>query len=253
VFRLRFFLVSFLVSSAGLAALWSLSDRTDFFDVSQVKIEMGEVQASQLPFQPDQSLANELRHRLEGRVQTALQKKIWDVSISELKRQVLEDSWVDHVQIRRILPNRLQVLISPKVPVFLLHSEKNQSSLLTANGDLVPVRLGQSHIDVPILRGDLFLKDPKLRSSALELARALPADGPLAAKNVAEVWFTNDTGFRLKLMSSHVEIRLGEDAFAEKLARVSQILDYLSANQQQGRVIDASFSKKVLVRLRKDP
>ena len=38
-----------------------------------------------------------------------------------------------------------------------------------------------------------------------------------------------------------------------KAQRVSQVLEYMETRQLEARVIDANLSKKVLVRLRKDP
>jgi cell division protein FtsQ len=38
-----------------------------------------------------------------------------------------------------------------------------------------------------------------------------------------------------------------------KAARVAQVIEYMETRQLEARVIDANLSKKVLVRLRKDP
>jgi hypothetical protein len=57
----------------------------------------------------------------------------------------------------------------------------------------------------------------------------------------------------MTLIQPAVQVVLGEDSLNTKVERVAQVLNYLSAEQIKGRVIDASFSKKVLVRLRKGP
>jgi cell division protein FtsQ len=52
---------------------------------------------------------------------------------------------------------------------------------------------------------------------------------------------------------SNIKIKLGEDQFAVKSARVSQVMDYLEKRDLKARVIDANLSKKVLVRLQQSP
>ena len=46
---------------------------------------------------------------------------------------------------------------------------------------------------------------------------------------------------------------MGDDQFIVKGARVNQVLEYLESNEFKARVIDATLSQKVLVRLRKGP
>jgi cell division protein FtsQ len=57
----------------------------------------------------------------------------------------------------------------------------------------------------------------------------------------------------MTLIKTGVRVKMGEDQMALKAARVSQVVDYLETRQFDARVIDANLSKKVLVRLRKDP
>ncbi|RYZ76327.1 MAG: hypothetical protein EOP05_05370 [Proteobacteria bacterium] len=76
-------------------------------------------------------------------------------------------------------------------------------------------------------------------------------------RNVSEIFWSKDDGYSLMLMQPKIEVKLGSDQLATKVLRVGQVMNYMSANQinglAKGQVIDASFSKKVLVRLRKGP
>ncbi len=57
----------------------------------------------------------------------------------------------------------------------------------------------------------------------------------------------------MTMIKTGIQVKMGEDQVSLKSARVAQVVDYLETRQFDARVIDANLSKKVLVRLRKDP
>jgi hypothetical protein len=108
-------------------------------------------------------------------------------------------------------------------------------------------------LDLPIVRGEKLATDESSRQKLIEFINSLPSTGMLSKSNIAEISYSKDEGYTLFLINTKAEVKLGDERVSVKIARVSQVLDYLAANNLKGRVIDASFSKKVLVRLRKDP
>ena len=53
--------------------------------------------------------------------------------------------------------------------------------------------------------------------------------------------------------NSVAEVKVGDADFGPKFIRVEKVLAYLDSQNIKGRVIDARFSKKVVVRVRKGP
>lgn len=246
--RVSYFLAAFVLGSGGLLAL---VNRAGVFEVSRVPIELvtgagesGKPRAATMP-------EIRLKERLEGSLRFLQGKRVWDVDLPELRASLARDEWVKDVLISRSLPNEIRVRVRPKRAVFLM---------LDRHGAFVPVTeenallgsLGSSAVpDVPFLRGDIFSNDSLKREAAVKFMLSLSDRGPLSRRNVSEMTWNNEDGFVLTLVQPRVEVKLGDDRIDLKAMRVAQVLNYLSVNDLKGRVIDASFSKKVLVRLRK--
>lgn len=248
--------VAFISCVAVLAAgaVFALSRQAGLFNVRSIPIEISQhVDAAQAPFRADAATISDLQARLEKKIKIWEQKKIWEIDIDRISALIRADDWVRHVRISRAFPNRLEVAVSPRAPVFLLATSRNKLVPIAADGSVVTMVNESLLPDVPVLRGDRFLNDESLRRRAIEFARQLPEEGPLSLNEIAEVRFSAEDGFVILLLPSQTEIKFGEELITLKVARVEQIIDYLNAHQLKGRVIDASFSKKVLVRLRKGP
>ncbi|HEY1080413.1 MAG TPA: cell division protein FtsQ/DivIB, partial [Bdellovibrio sp.] len=107
--------------------------------------------------------------------------------------------------------------------------------------------------DVALVEGEVFLKKPELRKKAVEVLEQIPSEGSFSKKTISEIRYDSKEGFWMTLIKTGVQVKMGEDQMSLKAARVSQVVDYLESRQFDARVIDANLSKKVLVRLRKDP
>ena len=80
----------------------------------------------------------------------------------------------------------------------------------------------------------------------------MPNEGLLSHESISEI----NVGKKEEIWLTHLQtkswIKLGDENTAIKSARVAKVLEYLDHNNLKGRVIDADFSKKVLVKLRND-
>jgi cell division septal protein FtsQ len=203
--------------------------------------------------------AVELRGRLAKELVAFQKRKIWEINLGEVKAAILRDQWVGDVRISRSLPNEIHVRVRTKNPVFVLVTTKGAMIPIGEDGTLVNsgVVSADRLPNVPLLRGDVFAVDAGRRTRAIEFAMALPDKGPLSRQNISEMAWAAEDGYTVTLINPKLEVKLGEDRVGLKVVRATQVLNYLSANHPpaylRGRVIDASFSKKVLVRLRKGP
>jgi cell division protein FtsQ len=107
--------------------------------------------------------------------------------------------------------------------------------------------------DVALIQGDIFEKNLDVRQRAVKTIDEIPHTGKFSQKNISELRFDPKQGFWATLIGTGMRVKLGEEQISLKSARVSQVIEYMETRQLEARVIDANLSKKVLVRLRKDP
>ena len=178
---------------------------------------------------------------------------IWKISLPDIKQKLAEFPLVKNLQIQKTWPHTLEVNYSLP-PLRLIHqTHEGQFKILVGDGQwLGPVKWSRLP-ELPWARGDWIIKTPVLKATMLNLFQQLPATGALALDQISEVQFSEMDGFLLTLLKSGQQIRFGYDNFEIKSLRVSQVLDYIQTRGLESRVIDANFSKKVLVRLRNHP
>lgn len=251
--RLRFyvlFLVSFVFAGG---ALFSFLNHMGLFELGGVPVDLiaSHSDSGRAPSQG--SAEKSLLERLDAILADYQGKRIWEIDLTRMRSSIARDEWVKDVLISRTLPNQLRVLVRPKTAALVYVNKQNQFLPVVEDGALLSPVAAAALPDVPLLRGEIFLKEPGRRSEAVKLVQALAERGPMGVANISEIGWSGEDGFTLTLIQPKVEVRLGDERVDLKAMRVAQVLNYLTANNLKGRVIDASFSKKVLVRLRKGP
>jgi len=252
---ISYFLAAFVL---GGGALLACMHRMGLFEVLDIPIEFVASTTESAPLSRG-ARNNEarLKARLEGELKPIKGKRIWDVDLGHLRASLERDEWVKDVLISRSLPNMIRVRVRPRSAALILVSKQNQFIPVAENGALLSAVPPESLPDAPFLRGDVFADSTeqglKKREEAVSVLASLNETGLLSRKNISEVSWTASDGYQFILLQPHVEVKLGDERVELKAMRAGQVLNYLSANNLKGRVIDASFSKKVLVRLRKGP
>ncbi len=194
-----------------------------------------------------------LKLRTQGALKSFDNRKIWDIELGQVKAAILQDEWVKDVLISRSFPNSLNVRIVPKQTALVLVGAKGELWPITDDGKRLATLPADALPDVPLLRGDIFNRDEVKRKEAIQFALNLPDKGAITQANVSEIFWNKEDGYSLMLMQPKVEVKLGLESLDTKVLRAGQVMNYLASHDLKGRVIDASFSKKVLVRLRKGP
>lgn len=239
------FTLAFVVTAGALAAFFR---QAGLFEVKGIPVEVSGVSATK-----DVPGPLGLKRRAEKSVSRFTKKKIWDVDLGAMKAALAKDEWVKDVSISRSFPNGVKVKIEPKAAALVLIGTKGDLHPIAEDGTRLTALPADAIPDVPLLRGEIFGSDLAKRKKAIEFVNGLPATGPVSRRNVSEIAWSKDDGYSVMLMQPKVEVKFGEDSLSMKVLRVTQVLNYMSAHELKGRVIDASFSKKVLVRLRKGP
>jgi len=244
----RVFKILILTMALPLAlggAFWTL-EKQGFFAINSLQVVLHATNQQPAYFQP-----------LEAELNTAVEKwrgvSLWKLNLVQVQAQLLQYPWIDQVSLARRWPTELVIEVKPKDISLLLVSAKGGLRPLAADGQLLPRVSVKSAPDVPILSGENFETQPELRKSALSVYKAIPEKGAFSQKTISEIHFDEHDGFWMTTIRNGVRVKLGLEKVEIKSARVAQVMEYLQSRQMDARVIDANLSKKVLVRLRKEP
>ena len=222
-------------------------NKKGFFDIKKINVEMAERTSSdRLYFQ---SLITKLVQDLERYKNNSLLQ----VKLREVHKILLESAWIKNYEIRKEWPETLAIKIIPN-EVVMLYWDKQHNPYAVYENNKMELVSDKMLIPDKIHNYDhtIFMNEG-LRKRMIDLIQNLPENGPVVESEVAQVGYTQQTGFWLELIKKQIEIKLGEENLNLKLDRVSNVLEYLSQKQINARVIDANLNQKVLVRLRKDP
>nr|AIA13586.1 POTRA domain, FtsQ-type [uncultured bacterium] len=179
---------------------------------------------------------------------------IWSVDLENILALVESDQRVKDAKVTRIYPDKIQIRLQPYTPVVnILDKKKPYLHPVARNGQVLPpVPVGEAS-DSPILRGEQFLADKNLRSQALALLHATPVTGSFSQKSISEISFDKKHGFELRLQPSGTIVWMGDEDFTHRASQVARVVDYLRNEDLTGRIIDARYGKKVVVKLRNAP
>lgn len=240
----------FLIAPALVIYSVYVLNENGFFKIQKIEIVLN-TRVDQKNYARDyiQDL-DENFHQFQG-------QSLWNFPLKNISNVLKQQKWIKDFRISRSWPSSIEVQIEAfEISLLLTDNQKLNAGLMrpvTAQGDLLPEIDTRLAPPKALLRGDIFLKDAIKRKQAVDLVNSLPADGKIGVNTLAEINYDLKEGFWISLIQSDLRVKLGEDQFAMKSARVSQVMDYLEKKNLKARVIDANLSKKVLVRLQQTP
>ncbi|MBX3021745.1 MAG: cell division protein FtsQ/DivIB [Bdellovibrionales bacterium] len=214
--------------------------------VEDVRLELNPESHEDLLFQ-------RIKSTLDPQFAKFKDKYFWEVPLTSVFEMTTKDKRVKKVSIYREFPSRLRVEIEPYTPVLAYLAGDGRIYPVATDATLLPALPPADAPDLPFLRGEDLKDEPGLRETALELYESIPEDGALNKKQISEISYSKKDGFKLFVSSATSEVRMGDTDFGPKISRVTKVLSYLDSQNIKGRVIDARFSKKVVVRVRNSP
>lgn len=243
--RIKWLIILVVVPAIFTFAIYTL-DKNDIFLINKVNLEVSTIENQKnFPKSYVEDLAAEF-DALKG-------QSLMNTSIRQVSDILKKEKWIKEYRVSRDWPSQLKITIVPHQLSYLLTSQKKLSegvfTPVTEAGELLPEIDSRQAPALALLVGDDFRKDINKRKKAIELLQALPTEGKMNSKKISEVVYDRRDGYWIQLIDSNVKIKFGENDFAIKSARISQVLDYLEKKDLKARVIDANLSKKVLVRL----
>lgn len=240
---LRLFFIFVVFPSLVVGAIYFL-DQKGFFNLAEIKISFEEEMQNPQYYKP-------LVEDLQNEMHSYLGLSLWKLPFSEISEKVSRKEWIKKISVVRNWPSTLTLEIRPQSVVAVYVSEGNKFYPMNELAEFLKNIPPTQTPDVVLLRGSQFSKI-EIRKKAIDLLEQLPEKGSFSAKEISEISYEAQSGFVVTLVKSGIKVLMGEDQFAIKSNRVSQVIEYMNSHHIKGRVIDSNFSKKVLVRMRKD-
>lgn len=221
------------------------------FNPSWIKIE--NIQVVLIEDSKQDLIFQRVKATLQIQTKNFENKYFWQVPLETVYGLVAKDKRVKSVSIYREFPSTLKIVVEPHTPVLGYLSTDGRVYPVATDATLLPPISINEVEDLPFLRGDDLKDEPTLREQALELINAIPTEGAFRKASVSEIVHTKKDGFKIYVSGVATEVQMGDSDFGPKVSRVNKVMSYLDSRNIKGRVIDARFAKKVVVRVRKAP
>ncbi len=216
-----------------------------FFDIQKLEIQLSKKEKG-LDHQGLKVLARK-------NLKAVLGETLFGVSLKKIYQKVITDPRIKSINVKRRFPNQLTVEIEPLKPKLALMSFQHGLHIVSQSGKILPVKYSEQNMDLPILRGANFHQKLGLRQKAIRLLEDIPDQGIFSRQNISEIRYDEKNGFSLFLVHRQTLVKLGQDFSPQKSSYIERAMSYLESQRMEGRVIDARFSKKVVVKLRNEP
>ena len=244
VLKLIFGFIVLPLSVAG--TLYYLNEH-GFFNIDEVQIVLENPPQGQEQFlKPNVTNLENVLAKYKG-------TSLWNIKLKSISKDATQFDWIENMSISRSWPSTLSIKVKPYEVKLLFMAKGGKLVPIIKDGTFLDAVEAKQAPDVALLDGDTFAKKKELRKKAVDVIEQIPAEGSFSKKTISEIRFDDKEGFWMTMIKTGVRVKIGEDQVSLKAARVSQVVDYLETRQFDARVIDANLSKKVLVRLRKDP
>jgi cell division protein FtsQ len=238
--------IAFVFLPSAIAGTMYWLNQHGFFAVQEVQIELIDAQAQAGFYAP-------LVEKLEKQMAAFKGESLWSVKMSGVVQILNSQNWIQTHSIVRSWPRTIRLTVKPYDVKLLYLGKGGKYVPIIENGSFLDSVDSKLAPDVALLEGEVFAQKKDLRTKAVQVLKEIPAEGSFSKKTISEMRYSSKEGFMVTLVKSGIQVKIGEEQVALKSARVAQVVDYLETRQFEARVIDANLSKKVLVRLRKDP
>jgi len=227
-----------LVGLPVVAAVWLVSSPR--FRVAAVEVEGG-----------DSELARWVRERMAPFVGDNLLV----LPLSAVSEHLENHPWIESVEISKLLPDHLRVVIHPRLPEALVEAD---GGLFYADGEgrrIAPVAPDAQAPEAPAPAGlspDGLLRvrgrgAPRGVPGALSIRRELLAAQPLWGAGVTEVEVLSDEDFRLHTTALPFPLLLRAGDVEPKVRDLEALLPQLLDQYGELSVVDLRFERRIIV------
>jgi cell division protein FtsQ len=178
---------------------------------------------------------------------------LFTLRLGEIAKRLEKHPWIDQVVMRKVFPHKVRIRIEERKPIAILQLE--EFYYIDAKGVIFsPAKDGDGY-NFPFLTGltrQAFEKDPEaskdLIMKALEVLRIVEREKPLALEEVSEIHMSRSFGIDCYTRANGLNVKMGKDAFGEKVRRLSIVWSDLRKRGLSAASIDCSDLNKMVVK-----
>ena len=175
------------------------------------------------------------------------------LDLRRIAEQVKKNPWIEKVQVRRNFPHTLTLEITEWRPVAV--ANMGYIYYLDKKGELFKPLTEGDDLDFPGVTGlgeEDLAKDPAgskaMLKTALALTDILRGGAVFKLEDISEIHIDKGYGYTLFTAEGGIPVKLGNDGFVEKLARLSRIYKDLSVQLPILEYIDLNYNDKIVVK-----
>jgi len=174
----------------------------------------------------------------------------------KLKRageHLAKNPWVEKVRIRRYFPHTLAIELMEREPAAVVNM--GYLYYLDKNGEVFKPLTEGDRLDYPVLTGmteEDMGKDPagsrEVLKKVLKLIALIDRGGMFRLEDLSEIHYDKGFGFTLFTAQGGVPVKLGNNDFEQKLARLTKIYRDLQAQMPNLVYIDLDYQDRIIVK-----
>jgi cell division protein FtsQ len=200
--------------------------------------------------------------RLEKIIRQDFPSNILKIDLRKLKERLEKETWVQQVEIRRILPSELVIYVQERVPSVILEM---QGELMIADKDgrmLDKYEPRYGRLDVPVFKGVLGKSMESYRmeqqensariGQALTLLSEIESGCPMHSRSISEIDISDRNNLKILLVDDTAEIYLGEKDYRKRFCTLmSNLNQYQELKNQYTDIpaVDMRFDGQIVYRL----
>jgi cell division septal protein FtsQ len=178
---------------------------------------------------------------------------LFSVELKEVVKKLESHPWIEHVQVKKVFPNKILIQIEEKRPMAII--QLGELYYIDTKGEIFSPVGEKDDFNYPFLTGltrQTLEKDPeeakRLINKALELLRIIHKEKISPLEEISEVHMEKAFGIHCFTKAEGVEVKLGWEEFGEKLKRLSLIWSDLRKKGCPAISIDCSDLRRVVVK-----
>jgi cell division protein FtsQ len=175
------------------------------------------------------------------------------LDLQRLAEHIKKSPWVEKVRVNRYFPRTVSIEISEWEPAAIVNM--GYLYYLDGKGEIFKPLSRGDNLDFPVITGiteDDLAKDPngckELLKTALEVAGLLKSGAVFRLEDISEIHVDKGYGYTLFTARGGIPVKLGNDGFQEKFARLSRIYKDLSPQLHALEYIDLNYNDKIVVK-----
>jgi cell division septal protein FtsQ len=178
------------------------------------------------------------------------------LNLQELSSRLTQHPWVENARVQRDWARKALVIeVKERTPQALILFE--ELYLVDQHGEVFKKASAQERMDFPVLTGlshkEVTQKDPQamgLILQSLGLLEHMRQRKVFSSKQISEIHLSKQAGLTIFTTEGAIPIRLGTEAFAEKLNRLEKILPDLVPKAKDIEYVDLNYPTKAVVKMK---